>query len=86
MTTLPHELQQLCLKKFTSIITEEDNMRGINESMFYISTKVNGTVLGEEDGDLASMNILLVGDPKLWLVVNDGYRSNLEKVLHMYVL
>ena len=70
-------------------LNEEKNikeMKGINTPMHYIGEKGSFTAHHEEDAGLSSMNLLKWGEPKLWFIIHNKWRAEVENNIHEYIV
>lgn len=62
-----------------SVLAQLPRLPGINTAYRYISNQANTpTGLHIEDANLASLNLLVAGHPKIWLMVQPSYQRQLE--------
>lgn len=63
------------LEDVTSIISDREPIVGVNTPMFYVGGPMSNTALHDEDSSLASINILIAGHPKVWLIIDHTMRD-----------
>jgi len=84
VSTPIHSLEYTCLVHPGPKLAKrgEGDLPGINTPYWYISTCYGTPAnLHIEDGRTGSVNLLLVGAPKDWLLIHPGSKTNLESCL-----